>query len=309
MPATYTDQFLIINPFAPPTVGTTLTVSTLDIVDQNDDDLVGGGAGDTVDGSVVDFSYPGDTVTILVPGEGLVTYVGVTFYLANGQQVFTPTDGQVLQEGTFISSTAVSGEAPVEVDDLSPPCFTAGTLIQTPAGLRKVERLEVGDAVVTKDNGSCRIIWIGSRTVKGSGNFAPIHISKGALGNRRELVVSPQHRMLISGWQAKLLFGETEVLVAAKHLVNGDTIYRAPCDQVTYLHLMLDEHQIIFAEGAATESLDPTSPFLVEDPGFSRELATLFPELTLNPLVTAPCARMVLRGYEGRMLSSLTASP
>ncbi|WP_255012589.1 Hint domain-containing protein [Roseovarius sp. M141] len=278
----------------------------LGIIDQNDDGFISRDVGDTVNGSVVDFSYPGDTVTINVSGVGDITYTGATFYLANGQRVFTPTDGQILQSGTFVSSTAAPDEDPVDVSLLAPPCFTAGTLIETPSGLRKVELLEVGDEVATKDNGSQRIIWIGTRTVGGSGNFAPIHISEGALGNRRDLVVSPQHRMLVSGWQAELLFGEAEVLVAAKHLINGDTIYRAPCAQVTYLHLMLDEHQIIFAEGAATESLDPTSPFLAEDPEFSRELAALFPELSLAPPVPAQCARMVLKGYEGGMLTSKT---
>ena len=301
MPTTYTDQFFLIDPFSPPPFGTAMNFARYDIIDQNDDDLIGPGAGDTIDGSLITASYPGDTVTVNVPGVGNVTYTGVTFYLANGQQVFTPNDGQVLENGTFVSSTWVSSEGPMPVSDLGPPCFAAGTRIETDRGLVPVEKIEIGDMVLTLDHGFQQVRWHGTRTVDGTGLFAPVRFAPGVLGNEAALLVSPQHRILLSGWRAELLFGEDEVLVAATHLVDGDRIHRAPTRAVTYHHLMFDRHEIILSEGVATESFHP-GDYIMGDPDLLAEIEAIFPEMIDRDCGTWLTARQVVRGREAKLL-------
>ena len=126
MPTNYTDQFYTFDPANPPPPGTSVTFVLYTLRDQNDDGDVDRFNNDRVNGSDVVNSYPGDTVTINVGGVN-VTYTGITFYLANGQRVFTPTDGQVLQNGTFVSATFVTTQGPVAVPtELGPACFTPG---------------------------------------------------------------------------------------------------------------------------------------------------------------------------------------
>ncbi len=134
-------------------------------------------------------------------------------------------------------------------------CFVAGTLIDTAAGPRAVEELREGDLLLTRDGGAAPLRWIGSRRVLGQGAFAPIAFARGILGNERAFRLSPLHRVVRRDACLPLLFGAPEVLVAAKHLVNGETVRVMPCGQVTYWHLLLDGHQIIRAEGAEVETL------------------------------------------------------
>lgn len=298
MPTSYLDQFYDLDPANPPPTGSTVTVSNYTVIDNNDDGDVDRFNNDSINGVDVVQSWPGDTVTIDVPGVGLVTYTGITFYLSGGGSIFTPTDGQVLQEGTLVTSSFVNSQGPLVVPgDLGPPCFTPGTMILTPDGERAVETLRPGDVVTTRDAGAGEIVWSGQRTVAGEGRFAPVSIAAGTLGNRRDLLVSSQHRMLVRGWRAELYAGLDEVLVAAAHLVNGTTIRRCPMPEVTYVHFMLARHEIVFAEGAATESLDPAGDLARGD----REIARLFPDL---PAVHGtPPARPTVRAFEGRALA------
>jgi hypothetical protein len=297
MPTNHTDQFYLFDPFAPPAAGTWVTAVTYTLTDQNDDGRIEAGTGDTVNGILVTASFPGDTVTVDVPGVGIVTYTGTTFYLADDTQVFTPTDGQVLRDGTFLSSTWVSEPGPLFVDQLGPPCFTPGAMILTPVGERPVEELRPGDLVMTKDRGAQPVLWSGARTVAARGDFAPVLIRAGALGNRRDLLVSPQHRMVVRGWQAELHAGQPEMLVAAAHLVNGRTVVRAPREEVTYLHILLDRHEIVFAEGAETESLDPEGDVARAH----GEIRHLFPDLCNH--VQGRRARPAARAWEGRAMA------
>lgn len=114
-----------MDPANPPAVGTTLNVFSFDIVDQNDNSFISQNNNDSVDGSDISQSYPGDTVTVDLPGGGSTTITGITFYLADGRVVFTPSDGRVLQESTFVSSTFVVTQGPLPVGSLGPPCFVA----------------------------------------------------------------------------------------------------------------------------------------------------------------------------------------
>ena len=178
-------------------------------------------------------------------------------------------------------------------------------MIETPDGSVPIEKLEPGDLVLTRDNGPQPISWVGKRTVTGQGNFAPIRIKKGALGNSRDLLVSPLHRMLVTGAQAELLFGELEVLVAAKHLVNGDTIFADPCDEITYHHIMFDAHELITAENCVGESYFPgdTTLSALEDET-REELFELYPELRDTPQVYGDTVRPCVKGALGKTLAS-----
>lgn len=159
-------------------------------------------------------------------------------------------------------------------------CLTRGTLIDTPEGPRFIETLKVGELVHTLDHGPQEIRWIGSRRVAAQGALTPIRIKAGALGNLRDLTVSPNHRMLIRGPLAEVLFGERDVLVAAKHLVNDDTIRPVEGAHVDYFHMLFDRHEIIFAEACPTESLHPGKEALeAVDPAARTEILTLFPEM------------------------------
>lgn len=295
----YTDQTIAGNfdPGVPPPLPTEISVETVTLNDAGGDGFISADGGDQVNGSEVTAVYEGDTVTI--DGQ---THVGTTFYTADGGRYFTPTDDSVLPDGgTATSVSYVTTSTQFDVDDLGPPCFVAGTLIRVPGGARRIEELRPGDLVETMDNGPQPVRWIGSRTVAGQGAMAPVRIACGALGNSRDLLVSPQHRMLVSDWRAQMYLGEDEVLCPAVGLCNGDTIHRAPCDRVTYVHVMFDRHQVVFAEGAPSESFLFGDYMCRGGSAVRRELAAMFPELETDGLARA--ARRVLRGFEARLLA------
>ncbi|MCJ8139383.1 Hint domain-containing protein [Falsirhodobacter halotolerans] len=159
-------------------------------------------------------------------------------------------------------------------------CFTPGTQIRTPNGLRAVETLRIGDLVVTRDNGPQPILWAGASRTLGVGPFAPVLIEAGALGNTSDMRVSQQHRMMLRGTAVEAQFAEAEVLVAAVHLVNGTTIRIEPTFDVTYVHIACAGHEIIEADGAITETMffGPTILAGMSD-AMRDELKALFPEL------------------------------
>ncbi len=308
MPTSFDDIFYIMDPANPPPNGTFLQAVTLTVTDQNDNGRIARGGADNINGVDIRQVYPGDTVTITDSDGSSITYTGVTFYLADGTQVFSPIDGQTLVDGTLTDVTFVTTQTSVTPEQMEAiPCFTPGTLIETKWGLRAVETLKVGDLIATADNGYQILRWIGRRTVPAQGRFAPILIKSGALGNDRDLLVSPQHRMLLSGWQAQLHVGEDDVLVAAKHLVNGTTIVPAQRRSVDYIHLLFDQHEIVFAEGIATESFHPGSFVMEADVETREEILAVFPELSVESTSGWPTARHVVKAYEAAVICSSAA--
>ncbi|KNX41969.1 hypothetical protein ROTO_14370 [Roseovarius tolerans] len=188
------------------------------------------------------------------------------------------------------------------------PCFAAGTLIETERGPLPVEVIRAGDLVHTLDHGLQPVRWSGQREVPGRGPMAPIEIAAGALGNWRKLVVSPQHRMLIGDWRTEMYFGQPQVLVAALHLVNGDTIRQVPRSRVRYVHLAFDQHEVVLAEGIPSESLHLGEMALgALSAAKHAELRALFPELfdvevgDESPADAA--ARCCLRRWETRLVA------
>lgn len=175
------------------------------------------------------------------------------------------------------------------IDGTSIVCFARGTLIETDNGLVAVENLYQGSFVLTKDSGFQPIRWIGSKTVTTQElveypDLRPIRIRQGALGNgcpTNDLVVSPQHRVLISSKIVARMFIDKEVLVAAKHLCEIDGIaVETDLTEVEYFHFMFDEHEIVYSDGAETESMFTGKEALKSIGAAARsEIFNLFPEL------------------------------
>ena len=188
-------------------------------------------------------------------------------------------------------------------------CFTRGTLIKTDQGERPIEDLAAADMVLTMDHEYQPIRWIGSSKRAAKGDLAPILIRKGALGNDRDLRVSSQHRMLLQGWQAEMLFGEVEVLATAKSLLNDHSILRDEGGEVEYFHMLFDRHEIIYAEGCLSESFHPGKQgWNALDRATRDEILTLFSQLAdgnFNDYGSA--ARMSLKHKEGKLLGSYMA--
>ena len=212
----------------------------------------------------------------------------------------------------IVHHTLSMGVDGIKGPDAGVICFTPGTRILTPCGAVSICDLEVGDLVQTKDNGAQPIEWIGSRRMTGARLFAmpklrPVRIRAGALGVERpdcELLVSPEHRMLISGKVAQDLFNTPEVLVAAKNLINGSSIVvDLAVKEVTYVHLLLPGHNVVWANGVETESFHPANAALssLDETDRGRLLAQ-YPELEFDPHAYGGFARRNLTTSEAAIL-------
>ena len=242
---------------------------------------------------------PGDTVT-LVTGEQITLN-------ADGTVTIT-TDGDIGQ--TTFEYTAAYGNGNANQSDTAivtintVPCFVAGTMIRTDRGDVPVERLQVGQLVMTRDDGPQPIRWIGRRTLPALGRMAPVRINRGTFGDHRTVMVSPLHRVLIRNVHAELLFGDSEVLIAAQDLIDGRDVMQIEGGWVQYVHILFDRHQVLWSEGLQSESFLPgpqtTHCFEQET---VNEICQIFPEL--DPTTGAgygPAARPALRSYEARVL-------
>lgn len=282
MPTQYSDQFFVMDPGNPPAASAPLTVQNFNFTDVNDDGLIE--PGDTFNGAAITAVWEGDTITMNVPGVGNITITGVTFYVSGQPAVFTPTDGTILQDGTFVSSTFVTSSTNVPVSRLLPACFTPGTLIETIDGLRAIEDIHEGDLLRTADDGYQPVNWISRCKMPAVGRYAPIRIAKGAMGNTRDLTVSPQHRILIEGWAAELYAGQDSVLVPACHLVDGEKVQVMEGGYVEYIHLGFEDHVLVKSEGIWTESH-------FSSVAGRAEAEALFPGYTQTSKLARPAAR------------------
>ncbi len=181
-------------------------------------------------------------------------------------------------------------------------CFAKGCLIETDQGQVAVENLQVGDMVKTQSRGMQPIRWIAGRTVSATGNMAPVVFAKGVIGNTDVLEVSPEHRMLVSDSRAEMLFGQEQVLIAAKHLLDGDRIFRRIGGDVTYYHFMFDRHEIVFSQGVPSESFLPGKAAMRGLDCQSRdEILALFPELAQQDHQYRAAA-LCLKSFEAGLL-------
>ena len=260
-------------------------VATSVVTHLNGQDVSLGDSITLLSGHVITLNLDG-TLTVEPPASqvGLTAPESVNF-------TYTASDGGSLTDTAFVTVTAI-------------PCFAAGTLIRTAGGEVPIELLAKDDLIETRDGGLQPIRWIGRRAVSGRGDFAPIVFEPGTLGHHDRLVLSPQHRVLVTHHMAELLFAEEEILVAAKDLVNGSSIRSVERDEIVYFHMLFDSHQIIWSQGLLTESFLPGPNTLSGfDEEIRREIFSIFPEL--NPQTGrgyGPSARFGLKSYEARAL-------
>lgn len=282
-----------------------------DLVAVSDDIDLFPDATKTIDVLANDINNAGGTLTIThINGESVAA--GDTITLPTGQTVLLNADGtfDVTGDGdvenfnfTYTVDNGINADVGF-VNATGVPCFVAGTLIATPQGEVPAETLRPGDLVLTKDDGAQPLRWIGQRVVEAEGDFAPIHIRANTFGNHRNLLVSPLHRILIRDNLAELLFGEAEVLIAARDLINDRSVRRKAGGQVTYVHLLFDRHQVLFSEGLETESFlpGPQTTKTLEQEIFA-EICALFPEI--DPATGqgySSAARRTLKRFEADLL-------
>jgi hypothetical protein len=193
------------------------------------------------------------------------------------------------------------------------PCFTPGTMITTQRGELPVQMLEAGDRVVTRDNGIQVVRWVGKTQMflqdfQAEPHLLPVFIRQGAFGKglpERDMMVSPNHRILVANERAALRFADREVLVAAKHL-TAQGVHTVQSSGTTYIHFMCDRHEVVLADGIWTESFQPDDHSLKSIGNAQRlEIYELFPELkTKEGRAAYSAARQTLTAEEAAETAS-----
>lgn len=299
-----------LSPGTTGTAGGNATAYDMNNFSANEAFSIDGGADQTFDGT----SIYNATITYIDGTTATIT--AVIFQDTAGNAYLAPefsanADQTALEAGAIRSLTldslvgnAFSGLTASREDPTYVTCFAGGTRILTPNGEQVVQDLHVGDYVMTQDRGPQAIRWIGKSSFPALGRFTPIRIEAGALGSdlpAKDLIVSQQHRMLVSSKIANRIAGEVEVLVAAKKLLELPGIsYALDMITVDYFHVLLDNHEVIFAEGAPTESL-LTGPMTIKSFNAEtlEELHAIFPNLL--DVIGQP-ARLIMKGDPMRQL-------
>lgn len=192
----------------------------------------------------------------------------------------------------------------------NPVCFCAGTDIATPSGLRRVESLRPGDAVLTEDGRIVQIAWVGHSTYSAKAlardpSLRPVRIPANAFGPglpARDLDVSPQHRIVVDGADCELLFGTPRSFVIARHLLGAIAHTPEIEGSVTYVHLLLDTHEIVIGNGLPSESFQPARRMLELMTGENRDrLMAALDVLGADAMLTRPDALTTLSSREARV--------
>ncbi len=291
------------------------------------DDLLDGGAGDDRlwgasgadkivfrDGyghdTIMDFDVVEDRVNLA--SSGIETWADVQAHLSadfDGTALLTLDDGSTLRfEGLTVADLTEDNF----ILPQPPVCFAAGTLILTPGGEVPVECLQPGDLVLTLDHGPQPLLWVGRRTTTfGHGNHRhqPVRIAAGAMGHGlpyRDLMVSPQHRLLVAGPDGKRFAAGG--LAKAKGLCGKPGIgQNSACTSVEYLQLLLPRHGIVLANGVPAETFLPRAFALASlSAADCAVLCALIPGLADDPdTAYGPPARPILSMQQ---LATLPAS-
>ena len=261
-----------------------------------DQDTIYGGIGDTIDGGGTGIDQ--DVLDLTAWGWSHVRVHKSLSNPENGYVEFLDNLGAVIGTLQFTDVETVI------------PCFTPGTRILTEGGERPVEDLRPGDMVATRDGGMQPVAWTGRKRLSlahlaANPALRPVLIPAGAFGTglpARDMRVSAQHRILLQGPRAEMLFGETEVLVAALHLCGRMGIRQELSFGVDYIHVMFESHQILRSDGIWSESFQPASRMIgTMDHDQRHEIMALFPELEQRG-VAFPAARLVLKAHEAQVL-------
>jgi len=324
-----------------PTEGNTISENAADLLGTYDNtqlSFVNAVATDTDNDGIVatDDAGAGEPVTVdgvtstldslqvynatVMTGDGTLQNITVgVAQLTNGQAYIVPTD-EVYLDNTNIQSIELTSvlndnyngmwvaSANRSIDNASVVCFASGTMIATDTGPRAVETLTPGDLIQTIDHGLQTLRWIGSRHVRTDENTRPVRIARHALGNgcpETDLLVSPQHRLLARSKIAERIFGQQEVLIAAKKLVGmNDIEWTVDVPDVTYWHLLFDRHEIVFANGTPAESLYSGPMALAAMDAQARQAMVRVNPCLDSPDVELPRAREFATGRKLKSLLS-----
>lgn len=311
--STLAPSIVVPNPIPgfPPVTSLSLAINPIDghfLVDEDD--------GKTY--FVSDDPLDADHIGVSLTG----TLLGLPFTLLNvsisemlANPLLTPVLGLVqnaLDAAVVTLEYNPDGSLPLDDDDVV-PCFTRGTMVATPHGLVAIETLKPGDLVLTRDHGAQPLRWVGSRRLdavdlRHRPKLRPIRIRAGALAPSipaEDLLVSPQHRMLVQSKIAQRMFGAPEVLAAAKQLLELDGVDIAEdVDSVEYFHILFDNHEVVTANGAESEALY-LGPMALKAIGSvaAAEIMALFPELLEEGFVPVSARHLV----PGRLARKLVA--
>ena len=261
--------------------------------DFGSDTFLAGNGGDVVVGGEDPDGSDIDVLDLRGSGVGFITYVGGD-----------PEAGTV----TFLDNSTMTFS---EIENVI-PCFTPGTAIATPQGERFVEELRIGDRIITRDNGVQEICWVGRKDISAEALVAnpylkPILLRAGSLGNglpERDMLVSPNHRMLVASEKTQFYFEEREVLASAKHLAGSDGIHAVDMIGTAYIHFMFEHHEVVLSNGTWTESFQPGDYSLKGiDCAQRNEIFEIFPELrSKSGLEDYHSARRTLKKHEAKLL-------
>lgn len=252
-------------------------------------------------------------------GTGIVVFDGVDENGNPAQLIWTP--GFDL-EGWYADNYNPSAEPEFYTEDTNPSydhrfvCFASDTRIRTPQGSKLAGTFRSGDLVTTKDGGDVAVVWVGQRLCAANGQNAPVVFDQGAIGNTARVRLSQQHRVLIKSPCVQYYFGFDEAFVPAKACVNDDNIRIVPEARICYVHLLLDKHHIIWAEGLECESFFPgdqalTALYGQSESGRTGGSAKLPKEyhLTARPVLKMKEAQLLMRHERGASSMPIFQSP
>ncbi|WP_193222004.1 Hint domain-containing protein [Amylibacter sp. SFDW26] len=262
----------------------------------------------------VEVFVDGVSYGVFTPGDGVLVTTPLGFTINNEEIAGFPVnfgeDLEVEVVSRFDEGSSVLTSGVVIIPFV--PCFVKGSKILTARGLTNVEELEVGDHILTRDNGLQEIRWIGSSNIPSSRlaeniKLRPIKIAKDAFGTNmpeQDLFISRQHRVFLQSWHAELMFNSSDILIPAHVLVNDTTItVDHSGNSVTYYHIAFDQHEIIFSNGLPTESFHPCAATVADmKPEAREELLELFPQM-VEEKAAYPAAYPSLKSYEARIIT------
>lgn len=217
-------------------------------------------------------------LTLMAPDGDLVEVLVLTLRGARLALPLSPLSSR--HAYTLIAAEVQRG--PIRLAEVLAGALGRGTRIALADGRQAaVEDLRPGDRVITRDHGVQPLRWVGSVTLRAEGGVAPVVIGAGVMGNPAPLMVSPHHRLFLYRREARALAGAAELLVQARHLVDGQGITRAPGGFVEYFALVFDAHEVIYAEGVPCESLLVCPSVVTQLPAdLAARLAAAFPGLS-----------------------------
>lgn len=257
----------------------------------------------------------GFTVEILDSGGGVVETM--TYFPTNntGMLAAPPLEINFPSGGTYtlrITEVGPNDTLGALIDNIELlVCFAGDTLVRTKEGLIKASEIQLGQQVWTQENGYQSVKWVGKRAVSKiqqitDQRLRPVLFKQGSLGvdmPAQDLMVSQNHRMVLSNWKVQTHLGLDQALAPAKYLIDGENVTLAPYADVEFVHFMFEEHQIVDANGCLSESFYPGAQAIQGVEQEARdELFMLFPELESGCDTGWEIALPLLKRHESKLV-------